>query len=1180
MQRDDNLLPPITHNAMANTDYLLETAEGLFDSLSAAVTTPLDRRRLYAVMERVFHLCIDQQTNSVHTNFVGPFAKTDYLLKEHSAAPHIRRGTNETRIRLANIDALSDEACKQHCLHDLKHLCQFISLVYSCPVPTELSALFPADRAVSKTEVLSESMRAIVVSWDSTSVLCRIDGYGDDEPTRVFYVTAQQPALFDSPEAPAASTSAKEEPNWAYLERMFYEGAQLNLVRPRKVEGGLQAELIIFEPDYLVDISTVARCFEQYAESPYVNLVKKLQPKADSEATILGNFAGQLLDEQLHQQSARPYAESVMDFFRSNAIPLLSANVSGDFHSNAREQQHNIATAMGSSLPQLVSRYNANECIVEPSFFCEMLGLQGRMDMLQLDFRVLLEQKSGKGEYPQGDFVRPRHTEQHYVQLLLYMAVLRYAFREQYERNGRELHAFLLYSKYKESLLGLGFAPELLYRAIKVRNGLAWTELRFTQPGELRILERLTPDMLNMKQTRSPLWERFTQPQLQQLLAPIHTASQLERDYYFRFLRFIANEHVLSKLGNKTKENSGFAAKWHCSLSEKLQAGEIYDQLRLTSPDSDTVGSIDSVSFAFPDTLDHQSANFRIGDIVALYPYAANATPDIRRSIVFRGSISAITTEGITIQLRAQQTHPIVFLHHKDHLWAVEHDFMESSFTSMYRGMHAFLSAPRDRRDLLLLQRQPRVSPSRRLRGDYGSFNELSQRVKAADELFLIIGPPGTGKTSFGMLNTLLEELREPESAVLILSFTNRAVDEICSKLVESDVPFVRLGRAYNTPEPYRPYLLEQRIDQCNSLDHLRQLISETRVFVSTTTTLGSNLPLLQLKQFSLAIIDEASQILEPDLLGILSAHTPAGQGAPEGLPSIRKFVLIGDHKQLPAVVQQTAEVSRVDEPSLHAIGLHNCRSSLFERLLARYGNDPDVTYMLTRQGRMHRDIAEFVNEAFYNDRLDVVPLPHQTLTLSAADSPAADSPAHPSALIDHILATRRMAFIDVADPSAASVATETAGQDKVNRAEAGKIAAMVHAIYQRSPSTFDSLTTVGVIVPYRNQIAAVRSAIASYGVAQLSDISIDTVERYQGSQRDYIIYGFTVHRRYQLNFLTDNVFVDTDGTVVDRKLNVALTRAKLGMFLVGNASLLSCNTTFRHLITFMKNHDSFFSEA
>jgi superfamily I DNA and/or RNA helicase len=139
-------------------------------------------------------------------------------------------------------------------------------------------------------------------------------------------------------------------------------------------------------------------------------------------------------------------------------------------------------------------------------------------------------------------------------------------------------------------------------------------------------------------------------------------------------------------------------------------------------------------------------------------------------------------------------------------------------------------------------------------------------------------------------------------------------------------------------------------------------------------------------------------------------------------------------------------------------------------------------------------------------------------------------------------------------------------------------IAALVVKTYEMEQKNFDVGQTVGVIVPYRNQIVAIRKAIDRYVIAKLHDITIDTVERYQGSQRKYIIYGFTVQKHYQLNFLTNNVFVDTiDGSLVDRKLNVAMTRAEEHLIMVGNAQLLASILTFRRLMDFVRKEQSFF---
>ena len=133
----------------------------------------------------------------------------------------------------------------------------------------------------------------------------------------------------------------------------------------------------------------------------------------------------------------------------------------------------------------------------------------------------------------------------------------------------------------------------------------------------------------------------------------------------------------------------------------------------------------------------------------------------------------------------------------------------------------------------------------------------------------------------------------------------------------------------------------------------------------------------------------------------------------------------------------------------------------------------------------------------------------------------------------------------------------------------------MVNQIYLLHRDTFDTLKTVGVIVPYRNQIATVRKELDGYGTPCLRQITIDTVERYQGSQRDYIIYGFTVQRPYQMDFLTGNVFVEEEQTI-DRKLNVAMTRARRHLVLVGHAPLLRRDPLFRRLIDFVENKKGF----
>ena len=938
-----------------------------------------------------------------------------------------------------------------------------------------------------------------------------------------------------------------EDENWTYLTEMIEKGSRVNVVNGTAQE---LPQLLVLEPDYLVDISTIAGCFERYAESPQVLLLGRLRPRTTSEAVVLGHLASQLLDEEVHASAggaAVPrYEESVRSFFLHHAVSLLTAGVGEGFHEQGRKQQRNIRHAVREELPLMAKYYDAREAVLEPSFFSEMLGLQGRMDLMQLDGNLVIEQKSGKGSFPEPDPSTPVPQFRHYVQLLLYMALLRYGCA-----GSDRLQAFLLYSKYEHALQQVGFSKPVLLRAMKVRNGIAAAERTYVRGGMSTLLT-MTPEALNELGLTGTLWQQFVRPQMEALLAPLHEASQLERAYWLRLQTFVATEHMREKVGVGTKENAGFAAKWIQSVEEKLSAGELCRNLEIKIINESEEGRVERVRLEKgkwgKDDDAFTVSNFRQSDIVIFYPYQPDTEPDMRERMVFRGTIAALDGEHMEVSLRAAQTDAHVFLRSAALPWAVEHDFMESTFAPLYRGLHAFLSAPRERRDLVLLQRMPSVDERRQLRLDHGAFNELALRVRQAEDLFLIVGPPGTGKTSFGLMTTLREELADPQGSVLLLSYTNRAVDEICSKLVAADIAFLRVGSQLACPEEYRPQLLEEQVATCGTLGRLRQTLQAARVVVGTTTALSAQSALLELHPFSLAIVDEASQILEPHLMTLLAAQV-------KGRAAIRKFVFIGDHKQLPAVVQQSAEEARVDDSDLRAIGLTDCRLSLFERFLNRYGHHPRITYQLTRQGRMHRAIAAFPNEAFYGGTLREVPLPHQTATLQEGDRP-------------------RVQFIDV--QPIPFTADELRGT-KTNLAEAQVIARCVQECCQRLGKRLTP-ESIGIIVPYRHQIAAIRNAIEASPTAEglqganLQElITIDTVERFQGSQRDVIIYGFTVQQPAQLDFLTELCF-EENGHVIDRKLNVALTRAREHLILVGNAALLRQNDVYARLIEKIRN--------
>lgn len=1143
-------------------------ATDLFEQVDQ-IPADIDIRLRYRLLSEVFHQAVEGKLQQSKTKFAGFFAKVDYLLTENRDKMRdasLSASVNAFRIRLRRLQnaprraqdeteaVLTDEELRQSVAHDTAALCKFIALVYDIPVPASLDHRFPYVVASYYRPLYRKGseMRVIIDTWDDTLITATDCETG--EACRIYYRKADNPyALGDR----------------AYLADILLKGEQLNLILPREEAGIIYPAIIIYNPDYLIDVTSLAGCFsEQETATPYAYMLRKLAPAFSNEAIMLGNFAGQLLDEEVYHVD-RPYEKSMADFCARNAVSLAVTPLSDHFRADAELQRQHIRRAVQGALAEASSvafRRDGKNTILEPSFFSPTLGLQARMDFIQKDLTLMVEQKSGKASYKSSPET-PRIRPDHYVQALLYRAIFRYNYGVAY----KDFHSYMLYSKYANSLLDIASAPDLLFKALRLRNQVAWLELLLTRGG-FRILESLTPELVCPGESGT-LWERYKRPQLQALLDRVRTATPLEKDYYYRFLTFVENEQMLSKVGNRTKEESGFASVWNSTLDERRNAGNIYCDLRMMPLRQEKGMPIERVEFAFADGQDSDVSNFRKGDIVFFYAYnpTLEGEPNATRHYVFRGSIVDIHETRVEVSLRNPQTQCEVF---DGDVWAIEHDFMESSYRSLYQGLQLFLEARQERKDLLLLQRKPRVDTTLTLKGDYAcqgntEFNDLVLRVKQAQDLFLIIGPPGTGKTSFGMVNVLKEQLMEEGTSVLLLSFTNRAVDEMCSKLVGEGIDFVRLGSELGCHEAYRSHLLGKRSEACRDGREIGQMIERCRVFCGTTTAFNSQIALLSIKHFDLAIVDEASQILEPQIIGLLSA-----KNARTGEHAIAKFVLIGDEKQLPAVVQQQESESVVQEPNLRAIHLTDCRLSLFERLIRAYrseGVNNEYSYMLTRQGRMHREIALFPNYAFYQNKLIPVPLPYQEeptpLTSESNDG------------LEALLTTRRIAFVTYPEPRQTGLDPwQQEISDKVNLIEARMIAATVHRIYLMDPEGFNKDRTVGVIVPYRNQISTIRNEIDSYHIEPLHDIMIDTVERYQGSQCENIIYGFTIRKYYQLAFLTGNQYVDrASGEIIDRKLNVAMTRAMKHLIMIGNARLLRENVIFFKLMEFARNRQSYF---
>ncbi len=929
----------------------------------------------------------------------------------------------------------------------------------------------------------------------------------------------------------------------------LWKCAQLNLLDVNvDNEGVYLPAFIILEPDYLLDISSLAECYKDYGSHPGNYILSRLLPINNPLPLLLGNIANLFLDEWIHAHGEVDYRACMQKAFRMYPLELASckeltnAAIEDSFFSDCRTHFNHIREVVRHQFADPAYRLNKDDAVLEPSYICEALGIQGRLDYMQRDMHAFIEMKSGKAdEYSLRPKVAPKENNR--VQMLLYMAVLEFSMGISH----RKQTPYLLYTRYP-LLYPANSSWTMVKRVMNLRNrivaGEFWVQYHNSIEYTTRLLESLDAEQLKEKAVSRVFWDTYLAPPLHDFQDSLRSLSSLEKHYFISLYNFITKELYTSKSGDIDYEShTGASSLWLSSVAEKREAGELFYNLRLVENHASDAHKA-YVVLEIPDYGCDFHPNFRLGDVVVLYERNTDADM-VTNKMVFKGCIEEMTGTRLKIRFRASQRNLSVLP--DTSLYALEHDFMDVTFRVMYKGLHTFLKANPDRRDLLLCQREPEFDFSYKKEIDEASddFQRVALKALAAQDCFLLVGPPGTGKTSRALRRMVELFLERPQMQILLLAYTNRAVDEICKSIlsISPEVRFIRVGSELSCDEPYRPYLLENAIGECNRRSEVMQCVESCRVFVATVASISSKPELFKLKSFDVVIVDEATQILESQLLGVLCQTTPEGKNA------VGKFVLIGDHKQLPAVVMQNELQTKVSEPDLQQIGLNNLRESLFERLYRKYVADDGWTVdMLCRQGRMNPDVARFPNQAFYGGKLLPIGLSHQQGVLQLPDT-------YVSVMSD--LLVQRVAFI----PSQAE-RSNTSG--KTNVCEAQVVARLAQEIYRCHVETF-SQKTLGIITPYRSQIALIRKELESTGIPQLQDIMVDTVERFQGSERDVIIYSFCVNHVWQLRFLSN--LTEDRGQVIDRKLNVALTRARKQLFLTGDPQVLSANPIYAQLL-------------
>ena len=435
----------------------------------------------------------------------------------------------------------------------------------------------------------------------------------------------------------------------------------------------------------------------------------------------------------------------------------------------------------------------------------------------------------------------------------------------------------------------------------------------------------------------------------------------------------------------------------------------------------------------------------------------------------------------------------------------------------------------------------------------------------------LIQGPPGTGKTT--VIAHIVRALVARGERVLVCAQTNTAVDTILSKVWDAGVhAFLRVGSPDRSPQlsttlavsgaDENLYFTRTLARQTPSLEELGRAIATCPVLGSTTYSALSDATFEYLDRqlgapaFDVVIVDEASQLTEPMTLAALNMA--------------KRFVLVGDHRQLPPIVQSeqalsvfyedahkdigVVEMERPDDveeygvrarafdmdPVLREVGCAGLDRSLFERLVRTL---PHV--MLQEQYRMHEDIMAFSNRAFYAERLSAnEQVARHMLRVKEDHFAALPSRAQELIAPQHAVIFRHIEGVDHA-------------RSNVQEAEA-----IIEALgFLLDDELFEwggahgPRPSIGIISPFRAQVQLLRELAAR----ELGDVAwkvdIDTVERYQGGERDIIMVSMVKTERAG-EFLTNL-----------RRMNVTLTRARKKLMIFGNRACLALNPTLRDLL-------------
>ena len=460
-------------------------------------------------------------------------------------------------------------------------------------------------------------------------------------------------------------------------------------------------------------------------------------------------------------------------------------------------------------------------------------------------------------------------------------------------------------------------------------------------------------------------------------------------------------------------------------------------------------------------------------------------------------------------------------------------------------------------RKIMLGERAPKFQSPRKCEF-YSELNPSQQEAVcfsiSCSDLAVIHGPPGTGKTT-----TVVELIRQAvklDQSVLACAPSNTAADNLLERLVAGGVRVVRLGHPARVAEHLREYALDMLVEDHDNMSIINDMYKEAESLFRQAGRFTRAKPVRGAKQdmrreakrlksdarrlerqTARHILDGADVIcatttLDPEVLGdrffdwavIDEACQSTEPGTWVPMMCAYRVVLAGDHCQLPPTVLS-------DEAAREGFA-----RSLMERVVDIYGGD--VTRRLDVQYRMHEEIQRFSSEHFYDGDLQS----HESVV------------AHTLSDLDHVADSEftilPVSFIDSAG-AGWEEELEPDGESKRNPEEARLVLKKVNQLNESGLSSRD----IAVIAPYAAQVRLIRDMCSD------RDLEIGTVDGFQGREKEAVIISLVrSNERGEIGFLSDT-----------RRMNVALTRARRKLIVIGDSATLANNDFFKKLLDYFE---------